>query len=104
MNCASPAHEPSLERAGEPESRRAGENKEEGKAMEEEKKPPEAPPVVPQAAPAAPPAPEEPRAERISIDEFRKVELLSLVGCMDPKAVNYKTYFEKDDRATCRYR
>jgi len=36
--------------------------------------------------------------------EFRKVELLNLVGCTDPKAVNYKTYFEKDDRASCRYR
>ena len=36
--------------------------------------------------------------------EFRKVELLNLVGCMDPKAANYKTYFEKDDRASCRYR
>jgi hypothetical protein len=35
--------------------------------------------------------------------EFRKVELLNLVGCMDPKAVNYKTYFEKDDRSSCRY-
>jgi hypothetical protein len=36
--------------------------------------------------------------------EFRKVELLNLVGCMDPKAVNFKTYFEQDDRASCRYR
>jgi hypothetical protein len=35
--------------------------------------------------------------------EFRRVELLNLVGCMDPKAVNYKTYFEKDDRGSCRY-
>jgi hypothetical protein len=35
--------------------------------------------------------------------EFRKVEILDLVGCMDPKARNYKTYFEKDDRARCRY-
>jgi hypothetical protein len=35
--------------------------------------------------------------------EFRRVEILSLVGCMDPKARNYKTYFEKDDRASCRY-
>ncbi len=25
--------------------------------------------------------------------EFRKVELLNLEGCMDPKAVNYKSYF-----------
>jgi len=35
--------------------------------------------------------------------EFRKVELLNLVGCMDRKAKNYKTYFEKDDPAACRY-
>ena len=35
--------------------------------------------------------------------EFRKVELLNLVGCMDKKAKNYKSYFEKDDRASCRY-
>jgi hypothetical protein len=31
------------------------------------------------------------------------VELLNLVGCMDQKARNYKSYFEKDDRASCRY-
>jgi hypothetical protein len=36
--------------------------------------------------------------------EFRKVELLNLVGCMDKKAKNYKSYFEKDDRASCRYK
>ena len=35
--------------------------------------------------------------------EFRKVELLNLVGCMDKKAKNYKTYFEKNDPAACRY-
>jgi hypothetical protein len=35
--------------------------------------------------------------------EFRKVEILNLVGCMDPKARNFKSYFEKDDRASCRY-
>jgi len=33
--------------------------------------------------------------------EFRKVELLNLVGCMDKKAKNYKSYFEKDDPASC---
>lgn len=36
--------------------------------------------------------------------EFRKVELLNLVGCTDPRALNYKTYFEKSDPAGCRYR
>lgn len=35
--------------------------------------------------------------------EFRKVELLNLVGCTDPKATNYKTYFVKSDNTTCRY-
>jgi Domain of Unknown Function (DUF1080) len=33
--------------------------------------------------------------------EFRKVELLNLVGCMDKKAKNYRSYFEKDDPASC---
>jgi hypothetical protein len=36
--------------------------------------------------------------------EFRKVELLNLAGCMDKKAKNYKSYFEKDDRASCLYK
>lgn len=35
--------------------------------------------------------------------EFRKVELLNLVGCMDQKASNYKSYYEKDDPSACRY-
>jgi hypothetical protein len=35
--------------------------------------------------------------------EFRKVELLNLVGCMDKKAKNYKTYYEKGEPAACRY-
>jgi hypothetical protein len=34
--------------------------------------------------------------------EFRKVELLNLVGCADPKAANYKNYVLKHDPATCR--
>jgi len=36
--------------------------------------------------------------------EFRKVELLNLVGCMDKKALNYRPYFEKADPAACRPR
>ena len=36
--------------------------------------------------------------------EFRKCELLNLEGCMDPKAINYKSYFIKADNATCRYK
>ena len=35
--------------------------------------------------------------------EFRKVELLDLTGCMDPKARNFKAYFVKADQARCRY-
>ncbi len=35
--------------------------------------------------------------------EFRKVELLDLLGCMDPKAMNYKTYFVKSEPSRCRY-
>jgi hypothetical protein len=35
--------------------------------------------------------------------EFRKVELLNLAGCTDPKASNYKSYFVKSDSSTCKY-
>jgi hypothetical protein len=35
--------------------------------------------------------------------EFRKVELLNLVGCTDRKAKNYKSYFVKSDNTRCRY-
>jgi hypothetical protein len=35
--------------------------------------------------------------------EFRKVELLNLVGCMDAKAANYKSYFVKADNSKCVY-
>ncbi|MEY4929959.1 MAG: hypothetical protein RI909_683 [Bacteroidota bacterium] len=35
--------------------------------------------------------------------EFRKVELLELKGCKDPKAKNYKSYYVKDDRGSCAY-
>lgn len=35
--------------------------------------------------------------------EFRKVELLRLSGCRDPKAKNYKRYFVQDDPGACRY-
>jgi hypothetical protein len=33
--------------------------------------------------------------------EFRKVELLNLAGCMDPKAKNYKSYYIKSEPAQC---
>lgn len=35
--------------------------------------------------------------------EFRKVELLNLAGCMDPKAKNYKDYFVKSEPTSCNY-
>ena len=35
--------------------------------------------------------------------EFRKVELMNLKGCKDPKAKNYKTYYVKEDNSLCRY-
>jgi Domain of Unknown Function (DUF1080) len=35
--------------------------------------------------------------------EFRKVELLNLKGCKDPKARNYKSYYVVNDIAACRY-
>ncbi len=35
--------------------------------------------------------------------EFRKVELLNLVGCMDKKAKNFKSYYVKADNTKCRY-
>jgi len=35
--------------------------------------------------------------------EFRKVELLPLVGCTDPKAKNHKSYYVKPDLEACQY-
>jgi hypothetical protein len=35
--------------------------------------------------------------------QFRKVELLDLKGCMDPRANNYKSYFVADEPGSCRY-
>ena len=35
--------------------------------------------------------------------EFRKIEVLNLVGCMDKKAKNFKAYFVKADNTQCRY-
>ena len=42
------------------------------------------------------------QAETAPID-FRKVELLNLEGCTDPKASNHRTYFVKSNPAKCRY-
>jgi hypothetical protein len=41
------------------------------------------------------------QAETAEID-FRKVEVLDLKGCMDPRAANYKPYYVKSDPAACR--
>ena len=43
------------------------------------------------------------QAESAPID-FRKVEVVNLQGCMDPKATNYKAYYVKSDPAACRKR
>lgn len=34
---------------------------------------------------------------------FRRVELLNLKGCRDPRATNYKSYFVAPDPGSCRY-
>ena len=41
------------------------------------------------------------QAETATTD-FRKIELLNLEGCMDPKASNYRSYFVKSNPAACR--
>lgn len=42
------------------------------------------------------------QAESHPID-FKNIELLNLVGCKDPKAKNYKSYFVKADNSKCQY-
>jgi len=42
------------------------------------------------------------QAESQPVD-FRRIEILDLVGCTDPKAKNYKTYFIKSDNSKCKY-
>jgi hypothetical protein len=41
------------------------------------------------------------QAETAPVD-FRKVEVLPLIGCMDPKAANYRSHFVRSDPAACR--
>jgi hypothetical protein len=36
--------------------------------------------------------------------EFKNIEILNLEGCMDPKAINYKSYFVKSKPEDCRYK
>lgn len=35
--------------------------------------------------------------------DVRKIELLDLTGCIDPKASNYRQYFVRSDPKSCRY-
>lgn len=42
------------------------------------------------------------QAESHPVD-FKNIKLLNLVGCMDPKAKNYKSYFVKNDQSQCIY-
>jgi len=42
------------------------------------------------------------QAESHPID-FRKVEILNLKGCMDPKANNFKAYYQEPDESACQY-
>lgn len=42
------------------------------------------------------------QAESHPID-FRKIEILDLAGCTDPKAKNYKNYYVKSNNSTCVY-
>ena len=43
------------------------------------------------------------QAESHPID-FKSIEVLNLVGCTNPKALNYKSYFIKSDNSTCRFK
>jgi hypothetical protein len=42
------------------------------------------------------------QAETAPID-FRKIELVNLEGCSDPKAANYKSYIVKSNPSMCKY-
>ena len=42
------------------------------------------------------------QAESHPVD-FRRIELLNLEGCSDPKAKNYKDYYIKSDNKQCKY-
>jgi len=42
------------------------------------------------------------QAESQPVD-FRRIEILDLVGCTDPKAKNYKTYYIRSDNSKCKY-
>jgi hypothetical protein len=42
------------------------------------------------------------QAESQPVD-FRRIVILDLVGCTDPKAKNYKTYYIRSDNCQCKY-
>ena len=42
------------------------------------------------------------QAESQPVD-FRKIEILNLVGCTDPKAKNFRDYYIKSDNSQCKY-
>jgi len=42
------------------------------------------------------------QAESQPVD-FRRIEILNLIGCTDPKAKNYKDYYIKSDNSQCKY-
>ena len=42
------------------------------------------------------------QAESQPVD-FRRIEILDLVGCTDPKAKNYKDYYIRSDNRRCTY-
>jgi hypothetical protein len=43
------------------------------------------------------------QAESHPID-FKNIEILELVGCTNPKALNYKSYFVKSDNTKCKFK
>lgn len=43
------------------------------------------------------------QAESHPID-FKNIEILELVGCTNPKALNYKSYFVKSDNSKCKFK
>jgi hypothetical protein len=36
--------------------------------------------------------------------EFKNIEILNLEGCMDPKAINYKSYYIHSKPEDCKYK
>jgi hypothetical protein len=36
--------------------------------------------------------------------DFKTIEVLNLVGCTNPKALNYKSYFVKSNNSSCRFK